>query len=320
MRALEEKREWFADSSRLRADVPEGVGFYSAPDLGSAIAGRVLGWGESVEGTAVRSWLRVDGAFLPLRIGEVPVLRPAGAPAEPPRGRQTGRADPDPVVARLAAWLEDECGATGTARLFVGLFDKAGHPVRGIGVAQDVPRDEYAICVPRRCAISPDDAQSFLLPSDVDTASCDSLSRLAFWMALEQEKGDASEWAPHFAAMPTEAEYKTYHPGSSNLDDMSLAPEVDVWQWWLDALKQCHGGRAVPTYEAMKLQYVRLITRQFEEVGLVPLADMPNTGPPGQNNVQQTYNDEGHFCLTPKGTSGRVRRSWSTTAAVTTAH
>jgi len=298
-RVPELKLLWFADNRTLAAKHPRGSSFASGVSYHSSrddpdVMG-VLPWGESAEGYASQGWLRVGKLQLPMRMDGIPVLRPAAAPKEPPASGLHGRNAADPAVAALSAWLEDECSATGIGGVFVGRFQKGGVSVRGIGTAVDVMKGDHVICVPQRCALNPERRESLPLPADASNGTCDDKSHAAYWMALEQAKGDASPWSAYFATMPSEADLRQFHP--AYLEDLQLSEEVDIWSSLFPTLRECHAGRQTPTYEEMKLQYVRLITRKFPSVGMVPLADMANTGPRSECNLAQVLNKQGDFCL-----------------------
>ncbi|CAK0859845.1 unnamed protein product [Prorocentrum cordatum] len=200
---------------------------------------------------------------------------------------------PDLGFAAMCAWLEDTCKAKGTSRVHVASFPHGGAPVRGLGVSSDVAKGDHVFCIPKACWLNED-----VLPDPFDDGPgthCTSNERMALWLANEVKKGPESFYSPYFPVLPTEEAYRRFHP--AYLEGFQLDESVDLWKMWLGRLHLCHGGRESPTWAEVKLTYVWLLTRQFGGVGMTPLADMPNTAPEPELNVQQILNHGGDFCL-----------------------
>lgn len=216
-------------------------------------------------------------------------------PPAPPGRTFCNPATSDPAIARLCGWLEDECAAEGIRRVFIADFDHGGSPVRGAGVAEDVVAGTPVFCVAPQCFVN-DDTISNEMPEDTEP-TCTGYDRIALWLSTEELKGNESFYAPYISLLPPEEVYRRFHPAYLETDQLRLDDSIDFWSSWLESLRACHGGRQSPSYRAMKLNYVRLLTRQYEGAGMTPLLDMPNTAPYADLTVSQEFNEEGKFCL-----------------------
>jgi len=215
-----------------------------------------------------------------------------------------GRNSPDPIVAQFSAWLTDECGAWGLDSFFISEFEHADHKVRGVGVARNFTAGETTVCVPHKCWFHIRNEPQRILDL-THGLSCSTDHVTALWLAEEVQKGSDSFWAPYIAMLPAEDDFKQFHP--AYLEGFKPPTDIDAWQLWNYDMQACYSEYQGRLHQRMepgvislgdaKLSFVRLFSRHYDMVGMVPLADLPNTG--RQHNVQQTYLDfkSGTLCL-----------------------
>lgn len=215
-----------------------------------------------------------------------------------PLGREPcSRHASDLKWARLCGWLEDN-GARGVENVFIGQFDHAGFAVRGIGAAKDLRRGELVFCIPQRC-LSSSRTLSDRVKQLTDSDQCSDIGRHAIHLAEEARLGNESFLEPYLAMLPDANDYASFHPGYSNVTRLPKASLI-YWPGWFTRLAQeCHEeytrlakGTAVDRH-AVLLAQIRIGSRKFGGVGMVPLLDMFNTAPVSDINIRPQSLDEG---------------------------
>lgn len=219
----------------------------------------------------------------------------AAAPAASVRDRFTewGR----PSLDRFRRWLLEHCEVTGTENFYFGEFPHDVASVRGTGATRYIQVGEKVMCVPKTCFLI-DGGVSDRVFRLTARSACNERQQLAVFIAEEMAKGDESRFAPYFDVMPTAEEMRYYHPAYA--DNMTLHPDIDRWSEKYGFLKECYrtyakgARRTAVTYEAVRLAYVWLVTRNFRMAGLPPPIDFANSEAKAVLNTRTVrYNFEG---------------------------
>eukprot|EP00928_Gymnodinium_smaydae_P065965 TRINITY_DN49026_c0_g1_i1.p1 TRINITY_DN49026_c0_g1~~TRINITY_DN49026_c0_g1_i1.p1 ORF type:complete len:331 (-),score=29.49 TRINITY_DN49026_c0_g1_i1:245-1237(-) len=193
-----------------------------------------------------------------------------------------------PDVSRFYRWLEHDCQVNGANNTFLANYEHDGRQVRGVGAARDIKENETFLCIPSKCWLK---QGSETERAKRLTAGCsDAHSIFAIHVAEQAHLRNLSFWAPYIDMLPGEPFYRSFHP--AYLMDHTLDDDTSYWDDWLEKLWKCYDGyqqqamESAVSKDAVLLAYVRFISRGYEGVDLVPLADMLRTGQLALLNVK----------------------------------
>lgn len=197
----------------------------------------------------------------------------------------------DASWAEFCVWLQYFCGMPVMGRFYTTGFDRRGSLVNGLGTVQAIAEGENIACVPQRCWITTP-GKGIWEALGRDAGCYSSCAALAIHVAEEWRKGNASAFAPYLRSLPTEADYRRFHPAYLQ-GEAPLNPDFDVWSGeggLKHHVRRCYARYAEsvvdpPGFAEVFRSFVHIHARRFEGAELVPLVDKANTAPRRELNA-----------------------------------
>jgi len=122
---------------------------------------------------------------------------------------------PDTKLEAVFAWVKKQ-GGHGLDNIRIGLFDKAGHKVRGLAATRDLPAKSEVLSIPSNVILTLQHPTVQDSPfQKVDSELGGLLLRLPLFLAAERRKllnGKTSFWAPWIKSLPSPEEFASFHP------------------------------------------------------------------------------------------------------------
>mmetsp|Transcript_47335 Transcript_47335/g.137895 ORF Transcript_47335/g.137895 Transcript_47335/m.137895 type:complete len:362 (-) Transcript_47335:106-1191(-) len=212
----------------------------------------------------------------------------------------------EPKHDALIRWAV-ECGIEGVDNVYIGGFMKNGVAVRGLGLTRDIAADEPVICSPMRCLPYTTDPEFREIwgKEFADGGPCTRREQLALYLAEEARKGNASKWAAFIRTLPSEEEYRKFHPAYRPIGPPYLPRENDMWRNKATSLQQCYEaylskGRSLGvSYDDAFLAFVWAKSRGVTswepqlEIYMMPIAELCNASPLKDLNARDFPDEKG---------------------------